>query len=174
MQKREKMIMLAAGAALLYFGIDRIAGANPATGPAATQRAMDCEQFILRGEDTLNAMKSSSELFRRIALLEGGGGDRNPFIRSWLQSACAVEPEASGGTASLYVRYTGFFESARASVVVINGKEYSLNEIIDGTNLTIKQISPEHVVLQTRDAEGSESAEEITILKEVESSEAAL
>ena len=137
MQKREKIIMWVAGAALLFFGIDRIASANPATKRVSTNRSEDAEQFLLRGQDTLSALKSSPELFRRIALLEGGGGGRNPFIRSWLQSACAVEPAGSGDASTLYVRYTGFFESARASLVVINGKEYSINEMIDGTDLTI-------------------------------------
>lgn len=168
MQIREKIIVGMAGAALLYFVIDALAVSELGSTDPATDLNRECEEFIVRGKDALNTLQSSPELFRRIALLEGDVDARNPFIRNWLKSNGSGGDERSAPAAQSWIRYTGYFESARMCMVVINGKEYSVNDVIYGTDLVIKSICKESVTLQAQDSGGAAHGELITILKEVE------
>lgn len=168
MQIREKIIIGMAGAAMLYFVIDALAVSELGSTDTSSDLNRECEEFIARGKDALNTLKSSPELFRRIALLEGDDDARNPFIRNWHKSNGSGGVENAKPAERSWIRYTGYFESAHMCMVVINGKEYSVNDVIYGTDLVIKSICKESVTLQEQDSGGVECGELITILKEVE------
>jgi hypothetical protein len=127
----------------------------------------ECEAFLARGKVTLSAVKDSAELFRRINLLDGERGGRNPFVRNWRQKEDSAADACAENTPNRNIRYTGYMESGGNHFVVINGNEYSPNQVIKGTDLAIKEASKSCVVLVPTNPDGPD-AEAITILKEVE------
>lgn len=167
MQNREKIILSVAGMAMLYFVIDLFAVPALDAKQPPTDLAKECEAFLTRGKVTLSAVKSSPELFRRLTLLQDTDGERNPFIRDLLQKMDSAEITPSETAPDQCVRYTGYIESAGNRLVVINGREYSINQVIEGTDLLIKEISKDRVVLKPKNPAESDT-EVITITKEVE------
>jgi len=167
MQKREKVIVAVAAVALLYFVIDLFAVSEDSAKDSPENLSKECEAFLTRGNATLGAVKSSPELFRRITLLEGVEDGKNPFIRDWLDKEAAAEDELPGNKPERAVRYTGYIESAGNSLVVINGQEYAVNQVIDGTDFIIKKVSKSCIVLEPRNPTESEEGT-ITVAKEVQ------
>lgn len=153
--------------ALLYFVIDLFAGGESGVTGEAFIMNKECEEFLARGQVTLSAVKRSPELFRRITLLEADIPGRNPFVRDWLRNKKPVDDAPQKNKANLSVRYTGYIESAGTCWLMINGMEYSVNQVIDGTNLSIKEASKEYIVLEPIDSNGSDT-NVLIVKKEIE------
>jgi len=159
-QNREKFIVSMAVIALLYFIIDSFVLSDENRETSKHNLSQECEEFLVEGNAILNVIKSSSELFRRLSLLEEGES-KNPFIRDWLQkNEIQKKAKESAERASRSIRYTGYIESAGRCMVVINGKEYLAGQKIDGTDLVIKKVSRKYILLEP---ESGETGKKITI-----------
>ena len=134
MNKREKILVLASMAAVIWGGIVALddSGRKKEPGPAEG----DVNQFVVQiaeqvkgsGGTSLNGYDLSSVMENRVA---------SPFLGRRL-TAKKQDTELA---------YNGYVKSGHRMFALINKKEYKVGDIVEGTFMQVKNIDPYRVVL---------------------------
>lgn len=150
MSKREKIIIGLMIASILY-------GAFEVFAPEGRDRQQtNPEQAVESAEKT--AEKISSRTSRQepgpghihVLRLAGGRWEKDPFYRL-PASDRDDQSDESGQTSPEGLEYTGFLETGKSRLAIINGIEYSAGERLKPKNAVVQSISPEKVVIKSLD-----------------------
>lgn len=139
---------------VLYGGYDLLyKRSRPKVTPAA-DRSQELNSFMASlgtGTGGASGISKQMHIFSRAETLWTG----DPFLRpavfkDWVR----VKSAARALPAKVTFAYTGYIETGRKIMAIINGIEYSVGDTLDIGGYTVKSISPERVVIE-KIADGS-------------------
>ncbi|MGC9194528.1 MAG: hypothetical protein ACP5IL_03635 [Syntrophobacteraceae bacterium] len=144
MTNREKIIVAAAAVTVLagIFNLLAAPGKKAANSAAYADLKVD-QDFAAATEAALKkaaSTKTQAYVFQK-ASVEWAA---DPFAAARLVSSPAAAAQAGGGPA---LDYTGYVIARQARLAVINGMEYSVGEMVLGTDCVVKAIGPQNVIV---------------------------
>lgn len=158
--KRQMIILGLMGIAILYAAFDFLAPQKKSSAPDMAQKTAELNTFVTdlttgMGKDTtknLNAL-----IFSRAER----EWTRDPFLdaktyKAWNAAKAQVKKEGVGGgaggalEAKIDFVYSGYLETDRKRMAIINGIEYREGENLDIKGYVLKSVSPTRVVIENR------------------------
>lgn len=152
-RKREKFIVMLALLAALYAGIQFLfSGRGGETGrPAVAEKPAD--ELLMEVAQSL-ARHRLTETEKAILEKAETPWPSRPFVRTGAASpkAAADAPSQASGTVSGNFSYMGCIEAGNRRLAIINTAEYEIGDRVNDSQLTVRSISFERVLLE--DPEG--------------------
>jgi hypothetical protein len=149
--KRQMIILVVMGIAILYAAFDFLTPKKKFSAPGTAQKTAELNTFVTDltaglGKDTtknLNAL-----IFSR-AEKEWA---RDPFLdaKSYRTWSTVKAPVKGAGEAKIEFVYSGYLDTGRKRMAIINGIEYSEGESLDVKGYVLKSASPTRVVIENR------------------------
>jgi hypothetical protein len=145
MTQREKIILGVTAAAIVAGALFLIVDWGPGTAPRAPRVDLkSLQEFAsLTGEELKKADLTETQAY----ILERASAEwpSDPFLGRKLTAAKAESAKAAEIPAAL--AYTGFVIAGHARLAVINGMEYQVGEMVQGSELIVQAIDPQNVVV---------------------------
>ncbi|BBD08518.1 hypothetical protein [Desulfovibrio ferrophilus] len=147
MPKRQAILLVLMGLALVYAVFTLIGGDTAQTAPRTTTK--DFAELVagVQKASEVNALTEVEE--HRIALL-GGEHSPDPLLK---RDPTQAEAESSARQGDSRFTYSGYMSIGSNQFAVINASEYTEGELVDETGYTLLSIAPDHVTLEGRNAE---------------------
>ncbi|MBU1001954.1 MAG: general secretion pathway protein GspB [Proteobacteria bacterium] len=147
MPKRQAILLILMGLAVIYAAFTLIGGDSTASTPRTT--AKDFTELLegVKKSTELNALTEVEE--HRITLLSGEESP-DPLLKRDPIQGDADSTARQGDTRFVY---SGFLRIGAKRLAVINNSEYSEGELVDETGYTLLTIAPGQVTLEGRSAE---------------------
>lgn len=165
MQKREIVIVVLAGVALAYFGIDALIQAQPRPAVVSGEDVRECEDFVVQSRSLLTVLKTTPYVEYFLTSV-GAEAWSNPFIRGGLITLDGAQSAISKKDPGQLLAYTGYIASGGQCWALINNQEYAVNDVDEFLGFRIIEITKEYAVLQSQDSETEEDF--VKVMKEVE------
>jgi hypothetical protein len=145
LKKREIIILAIAGLFILYAGYVYLFAGSTSKKVATSGDSVKMETSLSGLKDDLNRSKLS-DLDAYVVRKTGVNGSRNPFLtrdlyRSW------VAKDGSAGNMLIKIVYSGYVESGKNRMAIINGLEYRTGEQLKEEGYILKQITPLKVLI---------------------------
>lgn len=151
LNKRQIIILSVAALCVLYAAYEFLI-AGPAAQKAKTQvQPVHIESFVnTLSNDLVKYKVAGSDAY--VAKRAETDWGKSPF---WERSAYRefVGNEAGGGTAAKII-YSGYVDTGRKRMAIINGWEYEAGESIDIEDYALKSVTPERVLIIKRNTGG--------------------
>jgi type II secretory pathway component PulC len=153
--KRQMIILGVMGIAVLYAAFDFLAPKKRSSAPDRAQKTAELSTFVTDlaaglGKDTT---KNLNTLIFSRAEKEWA---QDPFLdaksyRAWSAARAPAKKEGAGAAApkSEFV-YSGYLDTGRKRMAIINGIEYSEGENLDVKGYALKSVSATKVVIENR------------------------
>ncbi len=148
LKKREIVILAIAALFILYAAyVYLIADRQKDKKVTAGQETVKVETVVGGINDELSKSKISDfdhDVIRRTQM----GWEKNPFLkrdvyRSWL----AKDSKGKDGVAAAPIIYSGYVETGKSRLAVLNGIEYRVGEALQEEGYVLKKIMPSKVVI---------------------------
>ena len=157
MEKREKIIVLTAIAILVIGGFEFFYSPSGKKEQEARQMNIEDEKtqmaaFVTKVQAEVALNKVDDDLRYLLSRIEADWmGDpfyegANPFLKTFKDE----EPETD---LPITIVYSGYIGVGERRMAVLNGNEYEIGEQIDEGVYLVKQIFPDHLVLEEKVAE---------------------
>jgi hypothetical protein len=144
-KKREIVILVIAALFILYAAyVYLIAGHLAGNKVKTSEDSVKIEEFISGLTNDLSKNKLS-DFDNYIVKRTQVGWSKNPFLKKDLYRAWLAKDGV--GTASLKMIYSGYVDSGKNRIAVINGVEYRAGEQLEEKGYTLKQITPSKVLI---------------------------
>jgi hypothetical protein len=155
LNKRQYIIIIIAAAAILYGAFAYLSG-----GPLlkeAIKKSDNKEQNVLISSITGELMKNPLSVVD-VYIISRAETDwqRNPFMERGSYKEWASKDSAKGGLSpEAKIIYSGYVDSGKKKMAVINGLEYSVGDQLEIGGYVLKRITAAKVVIRNRNT-GSE------------------
>jgi hypothetical protein len=156
MDKRQTIILVVLGIVVLYAAVDFLTRPKNLTGPGMALKTAEMGAFVTELTSSLgqDKAKSISTLIFSRAEKEW---KQDPFLdaksyRAWTTVKDPVKKELAGAAVpKIEFVYSGYLETNRKRMAVINGVEYREGENMDVKGYVVANISPARVVIVNRE-----------------------
>jgi len=156
--KREKIILAVMAVAVLYAAFDFLVPAKKKSAAVSPQLAMEqktaeLNQFVAglnAGLEKEWANKVGTLIFSRAE----GAWTQDPFLdnpshKAWLKAGEPVK-EGKAPPPKIVFIYSGFLESGKKRMGIINGTEYKEGDALENEGYFLKSINATHAVIEDR------------------------
>jgi hypothetical protein len=152
LDKRQMIILGVMGIAILYAAFDFLVPKKSASAPDMAKKTEELSTFVTDlsaglGKDTT---KSLNTLIFSRAEKEW---TQDPFLdaKSYKAWSTAKAPVKGAGAPKSEFAYSGYLDTGRKRMAIINGIEYSEGENLDMKGYALKTVSPTRVVIENRE-----------------------
>lgn len=149
LKKREIIILVIAALFVLYAGYEYLI-ARPASKKVETSANVDSVKKNTSISELTNDLgKDKLTDFDAYAIkrIETDWG-KNPFWeKNSYKEWAAKEDAAKGGSTAAKIIYSGYVDSGKNKMAVINGLEYRIGEQLETEGYYLRQISPSKVII---------------------------
>jgi hypothetical protein len=156
LNKRQIIILVVMGVVVLY-GAYEFIFAGPAR-KAATEVKSDSVEIktLVSGLTTEFTKNSAAGIDAYIISRAEANWSQNPFLERNLYKELAAREATTGKNASaVKIIYSGYVDSGRKKMAIVNGIEYSAGEKMEMEGYVLKQITKSKVVISNKNT-GSE------------------
>jgi hypothetical protein len=145
LKKREIVILVIAGLFVLYAGYVYLIAGSAGKKVAVSGDSVKMETSISGIQADLNKSKLS-DFEAYVVKKTGADGGKNPFLKKDLYKSWAAK-EVSANNTLVTMIYSGYVESGKNRMAIINGLEYRAGEQLKEEGYTLKQITPLKVLI---------------------------
>ena len=158
LKKREIIILAVAAVFVLYAGYEYLI-AGPASKKVKTSASADSVKVDSFVNDTIKDLSkekltdSEAYMIKRMAAEWG----KNPFWKKDLYKAWVNREGLAKGSGTLAnIIYSGYVDSGKNKMAVINGFEYRIGEELEIEGYVLKQITPSKILIVNKYTESKE------------------
>lgn len=146
MTGREKLIVLAAGVAVVWGGITFLQGKGTLGGRTApTSGAAEAESFRNEAETQFRSVRMTST--ERHVLQATREPWRNRLFRSDGPVLMSLTSNDDTSHAGQTYRYSGYAVVGNTHFAVINGRAYRVHDTLNNDSALVHDVTPDHVTL---------------------------
>ncbi|MBF0223970.1 MAG: hypothetical protein HQK76_00820 [Desulfobacterales bacterium] len=148
MGKREKIIVIFAGLAVVYFIFDLLFFSGKKAVSTISGNTEDLNNFVseLSGKIGAETFSKSDMYVLKMAITTW---NKNPFIKSLPSVIKEERTDETDKKQELIFIYSGYIQAGNDIIAIINGMEYQENDILRETSYIVKSISPNIVIIDT-------------------------
>ncbi|KUG22453.1 hypothetical protein ASZ90_007770 [hydrocarbon metagenome] len=153
-KKREIIILAIATVFVLYAGYEFLI-ARPADKKVQTSANVDPAKKNTSLSDLTNELSKDklSDLDAYMVKKIESDWNKNPFWKKDLYKEWAAKEDAAkGGSTAPKIIYSGYVDSGKNKMAVINGLEYRIGEQLEIEGYFLKQITPSKVVILNKNS----------------------
>jgi hypothetical protein len=149
LEKREIIILVVAALFILWGGYTYFIAPSgkkvKTAAPATTAAPVKAESFA--GEINAELTKNKISDFDKYVIKRAGMNSRkDPFLKKDLYRAW-IEKDNKGNSAIAKMIYSGYVDSRKSIIAIINGVEYRAGEKLVEEGYILKQITPSKVLI---------------------------
>ena len=157
LKKREIIILAVAAVFVLYAGYEYLIGSTSkkvqTTASVGSVKADNFVNEIIKDLSKDNTTDSDAYVMSRMAADWG----KNPFWKKDLYKAWVNrEGRVQGSGALAKIIYSGYVDSGKNKMAVINGFEYKIGDELETEDYILKQITPSKIVIVNKYTENKE------------------
>jgi hypothetical protein len=146
-KKREIIILIVAAVFVLYAGYEYLIGpANKKIITSASTDSVKIKTFVSGLTNDLMKDKIADLDAYVVRRMESDWG-KNPFWKKDSYKAWAAREGTASASALAKIIYSGYVDSGKNKMAVINGFEYRIGEQLEIEGYVLKQITPSKVLI---------------------------
>ncbi|MCF8050020.1 MAG: general secretion pathway protein GspB [Desulfobacterales bacterium] len=156
MNKREKIILVLMGLAVLYGAFEYLWPSGESAAPGQKKQSTEELSAYVTGIAASLPQMSVSKAEKYAIASAAAKWTQDPFLQVRLpEKQDQAETEETISAEEFNLRYTGYIEMGANRIAIINGREYGIGEFLKETPYRLKDISPNRVLIQADNQEKS-------------------